>query len=69
MCAQAAAPAPRMGGAQRRVLSGLASVEASLGPPQGSLGVIQEADEEAEDVGDEGESAPAARPAKQPAAG
>jgi hypothetical protein len=49
----------------------LLSVEASLGPPVGSLGVIQEADEEGGSEADEGESAPAAvakRAAAAPAA-
>ncbi|KAK9917599.1 hypothetical protein WJX75_006241 [Coccomyxa subellipsoidea] len=45
----------------------LASVEASLGPALGSLGVIEEADEEMGSDADEGESAPAAVPKKAPA--
>lgn len=53
-----------MGPAKRMTL---ASVEASLGPALGSLGVIEEADEEMGSDADEGESAPAAVPKKAPA--
>ncbi len=45
----------------------LASMEASLGPALGSLGVILEADEEMCSEADEGESAPAALPTAKPA--
>ena len=45
----------------------LASMEASLGPALGSLGVILEADEEMGSEADEGESAPAALTSAKPA--
>ncbi len=59
-----AAAVPRMGPAKRMTL---ASVEASLGPALGSLGVIEEADEEMGSDADEGESAPAPLPKSKPA--
>ncbi|BDA48546.1 probable Bromodomain adjacent to zinc finger domain protein 2B at C-terminar half [Coccomyxa sp. Obi] len=55
---------PRLGTAKRVPL---ASMEASLGPALGSLGVILEADEEMGSEADEGESAPAALPTAKPA--
>ncbi|CAL8463591.1 g3125 [Coccomyxa elongata] len=56
---QEAAAALRLGMAKRVPL---ASMEASLGPALGSLGVILEADEEMGSEADEGESAPATLP-------
>jgi len=53
-----------MGPAKRMAL---ASLDGSMGPALGSLGVIQEADEEMGSEADEGESAPKTLPKKLPA--